>query len=60
MMPFIFNRPQEQIVPFDTLLRINREAFARVREQQELNLARLKLINEQLEQLLHEIEESQQ
>ena len=61
-MPFIFNRPQEEIVPLETLLRIRRDAMIRTKKQLEANNAQLKAINERLEQLLdllQEIEESQ-
>ena len=61
-MPFIFNRPQEEIVPLETLLRIRREAMIKTKKQLDANNAQLKATNERLEKLLgllQEIEESQ-
>jgi len=61
-MPFIFNRPQEEIVPLETLLRIRREAFIGTIETPEVSAAQRKAIDERLDKLLdllQEIEESQ-
>ena len=61
-MPFIFNRPQEEIVPLETLMRIRREAMIKTKKQLDANNAQLRATNERLEKLLdllQEIEESQ-
>jgi hypothetical protein len=62
-MAFIFNRPQDEIVPLETLLRIRLEAAARTKGQLDTNISQLKVINKRLERLLgllQEIEESQE
>jgi len=51
-MAFIFSRPQDEIIPLETLVRIRREALIRTKERLDANNAQLKATNKRLDKLL--------